>query len=86
MVQDKLMENEFAAENEDYFINSSLGTSLTGRGNTQDFKLTAHFAKKLSTKGSGARAEEAEIEAVQKRRNYLWDINMIIVDANQRME
>lgn len=54
-----ITENEFATENEDYFINSSLGTSLTGRGNTQDFKLTAHFAKKLSMKGSGARAEEA---------------------------
>lgn len=54
-----ITENEFAAENEDYFINSSLSTSLTGRGNTQDFKLTAHFAKKLSMKGNGERAEQA---------------------------
>lgn len=54
-----ILENEFAIENEDYFINSSSSTSLTGRGNTQDFKLTAHFAKKLSMKGNSARAEEA---------------------------
>lgn len=54
-----IIENEFATENEDYFINSSSSTSLTGRGNTQDFKLTAHFAKKLSMKGNGAKAEEA---------------------------
>lgn len=54
-----IIENEFATENEDYFINSSSSTSLTGRGNTQDFKLTAHFAKKLSMKGSGEKAEQA---------------------------
>lgn len=54
-----IIENEFATENEDYFINSSLSTSLTGRGNTQDFKLTAHFAKKLSMKGNGEKAEQA---------------------------
>lgn len=54
-----IIENEFATENEDYFINSSSSTSLTGRGNTQDFKLTAHFAKKLSMKGNGEKAEQA---------------------------
>lgn len=54
-----ITENEFATENEDYFINSSLSTSLTGRGNTKDFKLTAHFAKKLSQKGNGVKGEEA---------------------------
>lgn len=51
--------NQFATENEDYFYSSS-STSERGRGNfAQDFKLTAHFAKKLSMKGSGERAEQA---------------------------
>lgn len=54
-----ITENEFATENEDYF-HSSLSTSEQGRGNfAQDFKLTAHFAKKLSMKGNGERAEQA---------------------------
>jgi anti-repressor protein len=54
-----ITENEFATENEDYFYSSS-STSEQGRGNfAQDFKLIAHFAKKLSMKGSGERAEEA---------------------------
>lgn len=49
--------NEFAEEKIDYWaftINGEWGGQAT-----QDFKLTAHFAKKLSMKGSGARAEEA---------------------------
>ena len=54
-----ITENEFATENEDYFYSSS-STSEQGRGNfAQDYKITAHFAKKLSMKGNGARAEEA---------------------------
>lgn len=54
-----IVDNEFATENEDYFY-SSLSTSEQGRGNfAQDFKLTAHFAKKLSTKGNGEKAEQA---------------------------
>lgn len=54
-----ITENEFATENEDYevfFINDE--NPLGGRP-TQDYKLTAHFAKKLSQKGNGAKAEEA---------------------------
>ena len=60
-----IVDNEFADENVDYWAffineeNSSLTKSLTGRGNTDDYKLTAHFAKKLSVKGNSARAEEA---------------------------
>lgn len=52
-----ITENEFAEENIDYwafFINEEWGGQAT-----QDFKLTAHFAKKLSMKGNGAKAEEA---------------------------
>lgn len=64
-----ITDNEFAEENVDYKRfdinvegskeNSSSMKSLTGRGNTEDYKLTAHFAKKLSMKGNGERAEQA---------------------------
>lgn len=50
-------DNQFAEENVDYFpfaINGECGGQAS-----KDAKLTAHFAKKLSMKGSGARAEEA---------------------------
>lgn len=54
-----ITENEFATENEDYFYSSS-STSEHGRGNfAQDFKLTAHFAKKLSMMQKNERGEEA---------------------------
>lgn len=50
-----IVDNEFATENEDYW-----GFDINVEGNkTQDYKLTAHFAKKLSMKGNGAKAEEA---------------------------
>ena len=50
-----ITENEFAEENVDYW-----GFDINVEGNiTKDFKLTAHFAKKLSCKGNGERAEQA---------------------------
>lgn len=52
-----ITENEFAEENVDYwafFINEEWGGQAT-----TDYKLTAHFAKKLSMKGNGKKAEEA---------------------------
>ena len=52
-----IIENEFAEENVDYWafvINEEWGGQAT-----TDYKLTAHFAKKLSMKGSGERAEQA---------------------------
>lgn len=52
-----ITENEFAEENIDYFpfnINVECGGQAS-----QDAKLTSHFAKKLSCKGSGERAEQA---------------------------
>lgn len=57
--KNNITENEFATENEDYkvfFINDE--NPLGGRP-TRDFKLTAHFAKKLSMKGNGEKAEQA---------------------------
>jgi len=52
-----IVNNEFAEDNQDYFpffINEECG----GQAST-DYKLTAHFAKKLSMKGNGERAEQA---------------------------
>ena len=52
-----ILENEFATENEDYcafVLNDEWGGQAT-----TDYKLTAHFAKKLSMKGNGERAEQA---------------------------
>lgn len=50
-----IVDNEFATESEDYW-----GFDINVEGNkTQDYKLTAHFAKKLSMKGNGEKAEEA---------------------------
>lgn len=50
-----IFDNEFAEENIDYW-----GFDINVEGNTtQDYRLTAHFAKKLSTKGNGAKAELA---------------------------
>lgn len=50
-----IVDNEFATESEDYW-----GFDINVEGNkTRDYKLTAHFAKKLSMKGNGEKAEEA---------------------------
>ena len=52
-----ITENEFAEDGVDYY--SSLMKS-EGKGNfAEDYKLTAHFAKKLSCKGNTAKAEAA---------------------------
>lgn len=55
-----ITENEFATENEDYlrfFIDAETPTG--GKIQRTDYKLTAHFAKKLSVKGNSERAEQA---------------------------
>lgn len=58
-VKTNITENPFAEENTDYFYSSSM-TSEQKRGNfSQDFKLTANFAKKLSMQGKTERAEQA---------------------------
>lgn len=52
-----ITDNEFAEEDIDFFpffINEECGGQVT-----TDFKLTAHFAKKLSCKGGGEKAELA---------------------------
>lgn len=54
-----ITENQFAEENVDYFYSPSMANEQK-RGNfAEDYKLTAHFAKKLSCKGNGEKAEQA---------------------------
>lgn len=52
-----ILENEFADENVDYWafvLNDEWGGQAT-----TDYKLTAHFAKKLSVKGNSEKSEQA---------------------------
>lgn len=50
-----IIDNEFATENEDYW-----GFDINVEGNVvKDYRLTSHFAKKLSMKGTGRKAELA---------------------------
>lgn len=54
-----ITENEFAEENVDFKPFAIEGERDFNPNPTLDYKLTAHFAKKLSCKGNGAKAEEA---------------------------
>lgn len=55
-----IVDNEFATENEDYWrFDIDVETPTGGIVKRDDYKLTAHFAKKLSMKGNGEKAEEA---------------------------
>lgn len=54
-----ITDNEFATENEDYEVFVAKDENPLGGRPTQDYKLTAHFAKKLSCKGNGEKAEQA---------------------------
>ena len=54
-----ITENEFAEENIDFVRFVIKYESGVGVKEREDFKLTAHFAKKLSCKGNGERAEQA---------------------------
>ena len=55
-----IVDNEFAIENEDYWrFDIDVETPTGGIVKRDDYKITAHFAKKLSMKGNGERAEQA---------------------------
>jgi anti-repressor protein len=55
-----IVDNEFAVENEDFWrFDINVETPTGGIVKRDDYKLTAHFAKKLSMKGNGEKAEEA---------------------------
>ena len=58
-LKNNIVENEFAEENIDYWVLRNNAENPLGGRPTKDFKLTAHFAKKLSMKGNSTRAEEA---------------------------
>lgn len=58
--KNNILENEFAEEKVDYLrFLFDAETPTGGKIQREDFKITAHFAKKLSMKGNGAKAEEA---------------------------
>lgn len=72
-----ITENEFAIENEDYvrlFIDAETPTG--GKLKREDYKLTASFAKKLSMKGYGERAEQA--------RNYFIGCEQALVRLSKQ--
>lgn len=54
-----ITENEFAEENVDFWAFTPEGERGFNPNPTTDYKLTAHFAKKLSVKGNSAKAEQA---------------------------
>lgn len=58
-VKANIVDNEFATENEDYFYSPSMANESNRGKFADDYKLTAHFAKKLSMKGNGEKAEQA---------------------------
>lgn len=74
-----ITENEFADENVDYWAFVIDEERNFNPNPTTDYKLTAHFAKKLSMKGNGAKAEEA--------RNYFTTleerVKQKVIDLNQ---
>ena len=54
-----IVQNEFAEENVDFWAFVVNDERNFNPNPTTDYKLTAHFAKKLSVKGNSAKAEEA---------------------------
>lgn len=75
-----IVENEFATENEDYWrFDIDVETPTGGVVKRDDYKLTAHFAKKLSMKGNGAKAEEARdyFTTLEER------VKQKVIDLNQ---
>lgn len=75
-----ITENEFATENEDWVrFDIDVETPTGGIVKRDDYRLTAHFAKKLSMKGNGAKAEEARdyFTTLEER------VKQKVIDLNQ---
>lgn len=74
-----IIENEFAEENVDYWAFVIDEERNFNPNPTTDYKLTAHFAKKLSMKGNGAKAEEARdyFTTLEER------VKQKVIDLNQ---
>ena len=79
-----ITENEFAEEGIDYYSSSM---KSEGKGNfAEDYKLTAHFAKKLSMKGNSARAEEAREYFTRLEEKVKQDvIDLDMLDPNTKL-
>lgn len=60
-----ILENQFATENEDYIVFVPKDENPLGGRPTQDFKLSASFAKKLSMTAKNERGEQARQYFVQ---------------------
>ena len=79
-----ITENQFAEENVDFWafaINGEWGGQAT-----TDYKLTAHFAKKLSCKGNGEKAEQArEYFATIEERAKEYAINRSELSPQMQM-
>jgi anti-repressor protein len=54
-----IIENEFATENEDYWAFVLNDERNFNPNPTTDYRLTSHFAKKLSVRGNSEKAEQA---------------------------
>lgn len=61
-VKSNIIDNPFAIENEDYEVLRICAENPKVGRPTQDFKLTANFAKKLSMQGKTERAEQARVK------------------------
>lgn len=58
--KNNITENKFATENEDWVrVFFDAETPTGGKIQREDYRLTAHFAKKLSVKGNSEKAEQA---------------------------
>lgn len=77
--KNNITENEFAEENVDYWSFVIDEERNFNPNPTTDYKLTAHFAKKLSMKGNGAKAEEARdyFTTLEER------VKQKVIDLNQ---
>lgn len=64
-----ITDNEFATEHEDFEVFVIKEENPLGGRPTTDYRLTAHFAKKLSLKGNGEKAEQAReyFTAIEER-------------------
>jgi len=63
--QRNILENQFATENEDYIVFVPNDENPQGGRPTQDFKLTASFAKKLSMTAKNEKGEQARNYFIQ---------------------
>ena len=71
--RNNILNNKFAEEDTDYWVFDPCVENLKGGRPTQDYKLTASFAKKLAMVAGGERGEEAR-EYFLKTETALKDV------------